>query len=110
LWSANGVNVDNVELYSQICKLDSSVFKLHLDVMGRFWRVWFVMFLAFYFFTLTGLYVVHRECAEAVQEMRHEMTAAMHSSPSLQSEQVSANRPIPHRIDANSAVHAKTAE
>ena len=81
--------MDNIELYSEIRKVDLNLFALRSNVSDRIWKIWLVMFLAFYFFTLFGLYLIHRAYADAVEEMQHEL-AAMHLSSSLQGEHVSS--------------------
>lgn len=72
--------MDNIQLYSKICNLDSQIFDLPLDLLGRFRNIWFVMFLGFYFLAFFGLCLIYEANTSAVREMRHEI-AAMQSGP-----------------------------
>jgi hypothetical protein len=70
--------MDNTELFSRICKLDSELFRLRLDASAWVLKICLAMFLGFYLFALFGLYLIHQAYTDSVDEMRREL-AAMHA-------------------------------
>lgn len=67
--------MDNIELYSEIRKLDSEVSRLRWAISEKIWPIWWVMCWGFYFFALFGLYLIHQAYVDSVHEMRREIAA-----------------------------------
>ncbi len=77
--------MDNIELYSEIRKLDSELHRMRLDTSDRISKIWFVMLVGFelfvFFFVFSSLDLTRRASEDSVRELRREIAAVRAQAP-----------------------------
>lgn len=77
--------MDNLELYSEIRKLDLELFRLRLNASDQVSKIWLVMIvgveLIVFFVLVFGVGLMHRAYEDSVHEMHGEIMAVRAQAP-----------------------------